>query len=38
MGAHRNSVLTNTGLGGLFLFSLLTGYMGFQGLMGMLNT
>ena len=36
MGAHRNSMLTNLGLGGLFLFSLLTGYMGYQGLMGML--
>lgn len=37
MGAYRNSLLTNLGLLGLFLFSLLTGYMGFQGLMGMLT-
>lgn len=37
MGAHRNSLLTNAGLGGILLFSLLTGYMGFQGLMGMLT-
>ncbi len=36
MGEHRNSPLTNLGLGGLFLFSLLTSYMGFQGFMGML--
>ncbi|MCK0127473.1 Nramp family divalent metal transporter [Erythrobacter sp. F6033] len=37
MGEYRNSALTNIGLTGLFLFSLLTGYMGFQGLMGMLS-
>ena len=36
MGEHRHSWLTNLGLGALFLFSLLTGYMGFQGLLGML--
>ena len=36
MGEHRNSWLTNLFLGGLFLFSLVTGYMGFQGLLGML--
>ncbi|GAB5488976.1 MAG: Nramp family divalent metal transporter [Parasphingorhabdus sp.] len=36
MGVHRNSLITNLGLGGLFLFSLLTGYMGFQGLTDML--
>ncbi|MEL7188628.1 MAG: Nramp family divalent metal transporter [Pseudomonadota bacterium] len=36
MGQYRNSLLTNIALGGLFLFSLVTGYMGFQGLMGML--
>lgn len=36
MGAYRNSMLTNIGLLGLFLFSLLTGYMGFQGLVSML--
>ncbi|GMN03882.1 Nramp family divalent metal transporter [Erythrobacter sp. MTPC3] len=32
MGDHRHSVATNVGLGGIFLFSLLTGFMGFQGL------
>ncbi len=37
MGVHRNSLITNLGLGGLFLFSLLTGYMGFQGLTDMLT-
>ncbi|MEP2988029.1 MAG: Nramp family divalent metal transporter [Parasphingorhabdus sp.] len=36
MGVHRNGLLTNLGLGGLFLFSLLTGYMGLQGLTDML--
>jgi len=36
MGEYRHSWLTNAGLGGIFLFSLVTGYMGFQGLMGML--
>ncbi|QJB70192.1 Nramp family divalent metal transporter [Parasphingorhabdus halotolerans] len=36
MGAYRNSLLTNAGLAGLFLFSLLTGYMGFLGLRDML--
>ncbi len=36
MGEHRNSFWTNLGLGGLFLFSLVTGYMAFQGLRGML--
>ncbi len=38
MGAHRNSALTNAGLVGIFLFSLVTGYMGFQGLMGMIDS
>ncbi len=37
MGSHRNSLLTNMGLAGLFLFSLVTGYMGYQGLMNMLT-
>lgn len=36
MGEHRNSALANAGLIAIFLFSLVTGYMGFQGLMGML--
>ncbi|WP_432201822.1 Nramp family divalent metal transporter [Erythrobacter sp. W53] len=36
MGEYRHSWLTNAGLGGIFLFSLVTGYMGFQGLLGML--
>ncbi|MEP5938223.1 MAG: Nramp family divalent metal transporter [Erythrobacter sp.] len=36
MGEYRNSSLTNAGLGSIFLFSLLTGYMGFQGLMGLI--
>ena len=36
MGEHRNSVWTNIGLGGLFLFSLVTSYMAFEGLKGML--
>ncbi|MEO9635123.1 MAG: Nramp family divalent metal transporter [Parasphingorhabdus sp.] len=36
MGAHRNSLLTNVGLSGIFLFSLVTGYMGYQGLTDML--
>lgn len=37
MGEYRNSPLANAGLGALFLFSLLTGYMGFQGLMGLIG-
>jgi len=36
MCEYRHSWLTNIGLVGIFLFSLVTGYMGFQGLMGML--
>ncbi len=36
MGEYRHSWLTNVGLGAIFFFSLVTGYMGFQGLMGML--
>ncbi|MEO9599822.1 Nramp family divalent metal transporter [Parasphingorhabdus sp.] len=36
MGTHRNSLLTNVGLSGIFLFSLVTGYMGYQGLTDML--
>ncbi|MEP3226589.1 MAG: Nramp family divalent metal transporter [Parasphingorhabdus sp.] len=35
MGAYRHSWLTNAGLVGVFLFSLVTGYMGFQGLLAM---
>ena len=38
MGEYRNKWLTNVGLAGIFLFSLVTGYMGFQGLMGMLQS
>jgi len=37
MGEHRNSWLTNLALAGIFLFSLVVGYMAFQGLMGMLR-
>lgn len=36
MGRYRHSWLTNAGLIGIFLFSLVTGYMGFQGLLGMI--
>ncbi len=36
MGEYRHSWLTNAGLAGVLLFSLLTGYMGFQGLLGMI--
>lgn len=36
MGEHRNSALVNLGLGAIFLFSLVTGFMGFQGLMAMI--
>jgi hypothetical protein len=37
MGRRRNGLATNLGLGGLFLFSLGTGYMGYQGLMASLQ-
>ncbi len=37
MGKHRNNWLTNLALIGIFLFSLVVGYMAFQGLMGMLR-
>ncbi|MEP1420434.1 MAG: Nramp family divalent metal transporter [Erythrobacter sp.] len=36
MGEYRHSSMTNAGLGAIFLFSLVTGYMGFQGLLGMI--
>jgi len=36
MGEYRHSVATNIGLCALFLFALFTGYMAFQGLVGML--
>ena len=37
MGEHRHGWLTNLILGATFLFSLITGYMGYQGLMEMLG-
>ncbi|WP_108788408.1 Nramp family divalent metal transporter [Erythrobacter sp. Alg231-14] len=36
MGNYRHSWRTNAGLCGILLFSLVTGYMGFQGLLSML--
>lgn len=36
MGDYRHSGPTNAGLIGIFLFSLVTGYMGFQGLLDMI--
>ncbi|WP_430417300.1 Nramp family divalent metal transporter [Parasphingorhabdus sp.] len=35
MGRHRNSLITNFCLAAIFLFSIVTGYMGFQGLLAM---
>ena len=37
MGQHRHSLPLNLLLTAIFLFSLITSYMGFQGLMGMLK-
>jgi Mn2+/Fe2+ NRAMP family transporter len=37
MGAHRNGWASNFILGAIFMFSLLIGYMAFQGLIGMLR-
>ena len=36
MGAHRHGLVTNVSLGAIFLFSLVTSFMGFRGLMAML--
>ena len=36
MGAHRHTLITNLSLGAIFLFSLVTSFMGFQGLMAMI--
>ncbi len=35
MGEHRHSAIMNIGLAAIFLFSLVTSYMGFQGLLAM---
>ena len=37
MGNNRHSVITNICLAAIFLFSLVTSYMGFQGLLGMIS-
>ena len=37
MGEHRNGVITNISLVAIFLFSLITSFMGFRGLMGMIG-
>ena len=38
MGKYRHSLLTNAALAAIFAFSLVTSWMGFQGLMGMLGS
>ena len=38
MGEHRHNLLVNISLGAIFLFSLVTSYMGFQGLMALMNS
>jgi len=37
MGKYKNNLITNIILGAIFLFSLLIGYMAYQGLVGMLR-
>jgi manganese transport protein len=37
MGAYRHSLTTNIILAAIFLFSLVTSYMGFQGLLAMVS-
>ncbi len=37
MGAHRHSLITNISLGAIFLFSLVTSVIGFQGLLAMIG-